>query len=120
MEKSEKKVFEPYEHVLFTRYDILKDKSGKGRVVVPDGYEILQINPIITCVGNSCSSSPRFSVTGVYDIWYTNNKTVEAEMVFNETIEKYDFYDFGKVKKIEPGFTEGWRTVKPKKLFLKK
>ena len=91
--EGEKQIFEPYEHVFFVRYNELsldsEDTIGAS-VEIPDGYEILSIEQFYK---SSYSTTP----TGGYDIWYTNNETVEVEAVYNKSFGRNDFSQFGKV-----------------------
>ncbi len=94
VEIGDKQVFEPYEHLFYIRYrelEFLDDGTEiKGNIVIPDGYEVLQIEQY---------NEPSYSTsrTAGYDVWYTNNKTVEVEAVYNEAYGRNDFSTFGKV-----------------------
>lgn len=90
--EGEKQIFEPYEHVLFVRYNELFIESEEtigASVEIPNGYEILSIEPFYE---SRYTTTP----TGGYDIWYTNNKTVEVEAVYNKSFGRNDFSQFGK------------------------
>ena len=82
----ETKVFEPYTHVYYVRInnEINTNSVTGGQVEIPDGYEILDIEPWAERVIDG-SRTPGF------DVWYINNKTVEATLVYNSTIRRYDY-----------------------------
>ena len=94
VEVGDKQVFEPYEHLFYVRYhemEYLEETTEiKGSIAIPEGYEILQIDQY---------REPSYSTnrTAGYDVWYTNNKTVEVEAVYNEAYGRNDFSAFGKV-----------------------
>ena len=99
----EKKVYEPYEHVFFKRYYNGVYEVGRvdtitgGQIVIPEGYEILEIENIIEKNGYG-------SQTAGFDVWFINNKTVEATAVYNEVFGYYDYSEPGVV--IEQELTE--------------
>lgn len=93
-EVPEAKVFEPGEHVFFIRYNYstAPERVTSGRVDVPEGYEILEIENYTEHVGYGSQSS------GV-DIWYINNETVVVEPVYKKNeirrdSSRYGFYDY--------------------------
>ena len=88
----ETKIFEPYTHVYYVRVDneINTNSVTGGQVEVPEGYEILDIEPWTERVLEG-SRSPGF------DVWYINNKTVEATLVYNAPIGVYDYSEPGVV-----------------------
>lgn len=100
--KEDKKTFEPYEHLFYIRISNVHTMNGEkdlpsysaniigGSFEVPDGYEVISINAFSGVKGKS-------SQTAGHDIWFTNNKTVEVESVYNESLDKYDYSNFGKV-----------------------
>ena len=89
------KVYAPYEHVFYLRYDCLTEKKYSekvfgGQIVVPEGYEILEIENFNEYVGYG-------SQTRGFDVWFINNKTVEAHAVYNEATKGYDYSEPGTV-----------------------
>lgn len=86
VQADETKVFDPYTHVFFVRINNrISTSYVKGRQVeIPEGYEILDIEPWTERVGYG-------SRTPGYDVWFINNKTVEATPVFNDLIDGYDY-----------------------------
>lgn len=85
---NDKKEFEPYEHLFHVRYDCYP-YSGNS-ISIPDGYEVFEINNIIH---KNSSGSSDFG----YDIWFTNNKKVQVRAIYNESLNKYDYSNFGTV-----------------------
>ncbi len=89
VQADETKVFAPYTHVFFARIynqtNLYRTYSVKrGQVEIPEGYEILDIEPWIERIGYG-------SRTIGYDVWFINNKTVEATPVYNDLIDGYDY-----------------------------
>lgn len=91
-EKTESKIFQPYEHVFFKRIDLFETlERGKfsenitqGQVDVPEGYEVLTIQNYNSISGNTTQ-------TRGYDVWFTNNEPVEAKLIVNPVtgVEEY-------------------------------
>ena len=93
------KIYEPYEHVFYLRYDTLTQKNISkdvygGQIVIPKGYEILEIENFNENFSNG-------SQTGGFDVWFINNKKVEVQPVYNEAIGGYDYSEPGKVIEME-------------------
>ena len=89
----ETKIFEPYTHVYYVRVsndNVDTYRVTGGQVEIPEGYEILDIEPWIEKIAAG-SRSPG------YDVWYINNKTVEATLVYNAPIGVYDYSEPGVV-----------------------
>ena len=89
------KVYEPYEHVFYLRYDNLteekySEKVYGGQIVIPEGYEILEIENFNEYIGYG-------SQTRGFDVWFINNKKVEAKAVFNEATGAFDYSEPGTV-----------------------
>ncbi len=98
-EVPEAKVFEPGEHVFFLRYNYSGSAENftSGRVDVPNGYDILEIE-------NYTEKDGYGSQTGGVDIWYINNERVIVEPIFKDEIRNdwsrngyYDYATFGVV-----------------------
>lgn len=92
-QKETTKTFEPYEHIFFVRVNLLTEKSSArkitgGNIIVPEGYTVLEIE-------NFSDRDSYGSQTEGYDIWFTNKVPVLVESIFNESLEKYDFSNFG-------------------------
>lgn len=94
VQADETKVFAPYTHVFFVRINneinVVHTNVNHacnvkgGQVEIPEGYEILDIEPWTKKTGYG-------SRTPGYDVWYINNKTVEAISVYNDLIDGYDY-----------------------------
>lgn len=103
-EELDTKVFEPYTHVYFKRYDLLKHDmfSNKifskdvisGQIEIPEGYEILEIENFDELIN-------RGSQTRGFDVWFINNTTVEVNPTYNSFYEKYDYSEPGRVIQLE-------------------
>ncbi len=107
-DQAETRVFAPYEHVYFKRYDLSGETPTRvmgGQVTVPFGYEILDIEPFIIKSGYG-------SRTGGFDVWFINNQEVEATSIYNKELGYYDFS--------EPGVTTGREVETEKTLKLKR
>ncbi len=103
VEIPEAKTFAPGEHVFFIRYSYTASSENftSGRVEVPEGYEILEIENYNEYVGYGSQTS------GV-DIWYINNESVVVEPVYKNEIRNdrsrmgyYDYANFGTVIELE-------------------
>ena len=95
------RVYQPYEHVFFQRYyvgELYTEDIKGGQVVVPEGYEILEIEQVTKKAGYGAR-------TGGFDVWFINTKTVEATPVYNEAFGYYDYSEPGTV--IEQELEEG-------------
>ena len=100
--------FEPYEQLFFIRYseEGVKARDTKGgSVEIPDGYEVVAVEQFFEPVYNS----PQ---TRGYDVWYTNNQTVEVKAIYNEAYGRYDFSQFGKVKENEYKSVSSQKVIK--------
>ena len=89
VQADETKVFDPYTHVFFVRINnqtnIISTANVKGgQVEIPEGYEILDIEPWTDAIRDG-------SRTEGYDVWFINNKSVEATPVYNDVIDGYDY-----------------------------
>lgn len=87
------KIFEPYEHLLFVRVDTFIEKGiaehiSGGNINIPEGYKVIDIENYIVTERYS-------SQTGGYDIWFTNEVPVEVKSIYNESLGKYDYSNFG-------------------------
>ena len=99
VKKEDKKIFAPYKHLFYVRFDNLKsgndgmhittseDITG-GAVSIPDGYDVFEIENFSSRIG-------RGSQTQGYDVWYMNTTPVEVEAVYNQSLKKYDYSHFG-------------------------
>lgn len=81
------KVFEPYEHLFYVRYEIYSDYGNS--ISIPDGYEVFEIN-------NRTDEMENDSYTENY-IWFTNKEKVKVEAVYNKNLVKWDYSNFGTV-----------------------
>lgn len=92
-EAPEAKTFEPGEHVIFIRYNYVgtAENFTSGRVDIPEGYEILNIE-------NYTEKDGYGSQTSGVDIWYINTETVLVEPVFKNEIRidysRNGYYDY--------------------------
>ena len=88
----EKKVYQPYEHVYFQRFynDTYTEDIYGGQIIIPEGYEILEIENVIKKAGYG-------SRTAGFDVWFINTKTVEVEPVYNGAYGYYDYSQAGTV-----------------------
>ncbi len=104
--KVEKKKFAAGQHVFFKRYYSNGEYSEKilgGQIVIPEGYEILDIENFTEKWGYG-------SQTGGFDVWFINNQEVEVSPVYNTNLEAYDYSEPGKVT--APAVTEEAPTLK--------
>lgn len=95
--KPENKTYAPYEHVIFKRYilnNAYVEEIYGGQVIIPEGYEILEIESVTKKSGYG-------SRTAGFDVWFINTKPVEAEAVYNQSFEYYDYSEPGKVIELE-------------------
>lgn len=89
----EAKTFEPGEHVIFIRYNYVgtAENFTSGRVDVPKGYEILNIE-------NYTERDGYGSQTSGVDVWYINTEPVLVDPVFKNEIRidysKNGYYDY--------------------------
>lgn len=92
-EVPEAKVFEPGEHVIFIRYNYAGSAENftSGRVDIPEGYEIINIE-------NYTEKDGYGSQTSGVDIWYINTKSVLVEPVYKNEIRidysRDGYYDY--------------------------
>lgn len=101
VKKGDKKIFAPYKHLFYVRFDNLKDGNDDmhmtnseditgGAVSIPDGYEVFEIE-------NYTSWTNRREQTQGYDVWYINTSMVEVESIYNQSLKKYDYSHFGTI-----------------------
>lgn len=86
--------FEPYTHVFYKRYSTSNDLNIEGQVVIPEGYEILEIE-------NFEHSLTRSSETRGFDVWFINNEPVKVSSTYNPDTEQYEYCTPGEVIEIE-------------------
>lgn len=89
---SETKYFDVGEHLFFKRYYLggtiyAEDITGSS-ISIPEGYSVYDIE-------NFNQEYGRASQTGGYDVWFLNDVPVEAEKVYNEVLEIYDYSEPG-------------------------
>lgn len=89
---SETKYFDVGEHLYFERYylgrTIYAENITGGSVSIPEGYSVYDIE-------NFTYPYRYGSETGGYDVWFLNDVPVEAEKVYNEVLEIYDYSEPG-------------------------
>ena len=94
VEENQSKIFKPGKHYISVRVNqenhYANNIEGNAINNIPEGYEIYTIYPI---TGEIYKGS---QTTG-YEVWFVNNETVEVTSSYNEELEIYGFYDFGKV-----------------------
>lgn len=92
-EVPEARIFEPGTHVIFIRYNYAGSAENftSGRVDIPEGYEIINIE-------NYTERDGYGSETGGVDIWYINTETVLVEPVYKNEIRigysRNGYYDY--------------------------
>ena len=88
-QKPENKIFEPGQHCYWKFYN--PRTFGGGQVSLPKGYEILDVE------------ETGYIYSGSFMVWFINTETVEAEAVFESTIngDKWTYSKAGKVVKKE-------------------
>ena len=72
--------------MFFIRYapvDSYKDVGGS--IEIPEGYEVFDVENVAEFKG----------MTVAYDVWYQNTVPVEVTAVYNESIQGYDYSQFG-------------------------
>ena len=76
----------------FERYYLTSSVNSQdiagGSVSIPEGYSVYDIENF-TCPYRYGSE------TGGYDVWFLNDVPVEAEKVYNEVLEIYDYSEPG-------------------------
>ncbi|MDE5888507.1 MAG: hypothetical protein K2H20_00635 [Bacilli bacterium] len=111
-EVPEARTFEPGEHVIFIRYNYVGSAGNftSGRVDVPEGYTILNIE-------NYTERDGYGSQTSGVDVWFINNEIVLVEPVYKNEIRndnsRRGYYDYslpGKV--IEKEQTDNMKLTK--------
>lgn len=86
VEEGEIKQFDVGKHMFFIRYapvDSYKDVGGS--IEIPEGYEVFDVENVAEFKG----------MTVAYDVWYQNTVPVEVTAVYNESIQGYDYSQFG-------------------------
>lgn len=88
----ESKYFDVGEHLFFERYYLASSVNSQdiagGSVSIPEGYSVYDIE-------NFTYPYRYGSETGGYDVWFLNDVPVEAEKVYNEVLEIYDYSEPG-------------------------
>lgn len=85
-QEGETKRFDVGKHMFFIRYapvDSYKDVGGS--IEIPEGYEVFDVENVAEFKG----------MTVAYDVWYQNTVSVEVTAVYNESIQGYDYSQFG-------------------------
>lgn len=85
-QEGEIKQFDVGKHMFYIRYapaDAYKDVGGS--IEIPDGYEVFDVENVAEFKG----------MTVAYDVWYQNTVPVEVTAVYNESIQGYDYSQFG-------------------------
>ena len=89
---TEIKYFDVGEHLFFERYYLTSSVDSQdiagGSVSIPEGYSVYDIE-------NFTRPYRYGSETGGYDVWFLNDVPVEAEKVYNEVLEIYDYSEPG-------------------------
>lgn len=95
LKEKETRVFEPYTHMFFIRnYNLTNENAHSpslvtgGSIDIPEGYEVFTIE-------NYTETGIKSAKTGGYDVWYVNTVPVEVEEIYNKSIGKYDYSNFG-------------------------
>lgn len=86
VEEGEIKQFDVGKHMFFIRYapvDSYKDVGGS--IEIPEGYEVFDVENVAEFKG----------MTVAYDVWYQNTVPVEVTAAYNESIQGYDYSQFG-------------------------
>lgn len=101
-EMPEEKTFEAGEHAFMIRYNYLEELgyySANGvvsaSIIVPEGYEILDVENYIG-LGGKIGTSQTYGV----DVWFINKERVCVIPVYNEAFDSYDYSQPGEV--LEP------------------
>lgn len=89
----ESKEYEPYEHVFFQRYNNYWDLNG-GTIVIPDGYEMIDIKYYDQKTGYGAQSN-------YLDLWLTNTLKVVVEPLYNERTNTYDYSQPGTIVELD-------------------
>lgn len=91
-EVTDTKYFDVGEHLFFERYYLTSSADSQdiagGSVSIPEGYSVYDIENFIRPYRYG-------SETGGYDVWFLNDVPVEAEKVYNEVLEIYDYSEPG-------------------------
>lgn len=97
------RIYGPGEHVFFIwyHYEGSSEKFTSGRVDVPKGYQIIEIE-------NYTERDGRGAQTNGVDVWYSNTETVQVEPVYKNEIRidyrgqgYYDYANFGEVIELD-------------------
>lgn len=91
-EVTDTKYFDVGEHLFFERYYLTSSVDSQdiagGSLSIPEGYSVYDIENFIRLYRYG-------SETGGYDVWFLNDVPVEAEKVYNEALEIYDYSEPG-------------------------
>ncbi len=113
--RGEKVFMQPGEHIVVMRevmnsnecHENSPDFRFGGQLMIPEGYRVLTFH-----TGEIINDDGFFSIpskSAYIDVWLVNTELVEAQSVWNEVNQQYDYSEPGKVvrTKTEEGPTLG-------------